>query len=226
MTPREALLLLEVNEQASFNDVKAAYRRLAMQYHPDLAGEGASAHKFLAIQAAWEFLRELGENGWKNDVLRADYGPVPEKGNREVTIPETQFYRDLEDCLLALHVPISFLTQKRWKRWLSSLQGLAILGGLLLLPALIAFAFVAAPLYLIYAVVLDRLYGKLSAILFFTARAFPVVVADVAIGLMALLWIHWNGFYMYLFIALALFIGYMHICLAGAWKRLQRNIPY
>jgi hypothetical protein len=40
---------------APLNDVKRAYRRLAMRVHPDRAGSG-DLHTFLAVKAAYEWI--------------------------------------------------------------------------------------------------------------------------------------------------------------------------
>jgi curved DNA-binding protein CbpA len=45
------LALLELKPGASKEEVKAAYRRLARQHHPDCGGDPA---KFKEIQAAYE----------------------------------------------------------------------------------------------------------------------------------------------------------------------------
>lgn len=56
MTPQgDPYRILGVMPGASLNEIRAAYRRLAKQYHPDAAGERALA-RFLAIQAAYERL--------------------------------------------------------------------------------------------------------------------------------------------------------------------------
>jgi curved DNA-binding protein CbpA len=55
--PLDPWRTLELPRDASLDEVKAAYRRLAKRYHPDSAGEAAVA-RFLAVQAAYEALTE------------------------------------------------------------------------------------------------------------------------------------------------------------------------
>ena len=57
--------LLELAPGASHADVKRAYRRLSMRFHPDRAGPG-SLRTFLAVKAAYEWIvanPSLGEPG-------------------------------------------------------------------------------------------------------------------------------------------------------------------
>jgi hypothetical protein len=57
-----ALDLLEVETDASFDTIKAAYRRLAKANHPDAApGDAEAAARFQAVQAAYEVLRKAEE---------------------------------------------------------------------------------------------------------------------------------------------------------------------
>ena len=57
-----ALDLLEVETDASFDDIKSAYRRLAKANHPDVApGDKEAAKRFQAIQAAYDVLRKAEE---------------------------------------------------------------------------------------------------------------------------------------------------------------------
>ena len=57
-----ALETLEVEVDASFMDIKAAWRRLAKANHPDAApGDKDAAIRFRAVQAAYEVLRKAEE---------------------------------------------------------------------------------------------------------------------------------------------------------------------
>ncbi len=55
--PVDPYRTLELPRDATLDEVKAAYRRLAKRYHPDSAGERALP-RFLAVQAAYEALTE------------------------------------------------------------------------------------------------------------------------------------------------------------------------
>ncbi len=55
--PLDPYRTLELPRDATLDDVKTAYRRLAKLYHPDSAGERALP-RFLAVQAAYEALTE------------------------------------------------------------------------------------------------------------------------------------------------------------------------
>jgi curved DNA-binding protein CbpA len=50
--------VLEIDPEASDDAVKAAYRRLARRYHPDLAAEADAAAKMAVVNRAWELLGE------------------------------------------------------------------------------------------------------------------------------------------------------------------------
>ena len=58
-----ALDVLELESDAGFEAIKAAYRRLAKTYHPDAAGpeDAEAATRFQAVQAAYEVLRRAEE---------------------------------------------------------------------------------------------------------------------------------------------------------------------
>ena len=57
-----ALDVLELEDDADFKAIKAAYRRLAKEHHPDRhKGDKEAAKRFHAIQAAYEVLRKAEE---------------------------------------------------------------------------------------------------------------------------------------------------------------------
>jgi hypothetical protein len=57
-----ALELLEVETDAGFEEIKAAYRRLAKANHPDAApGDTEAAGRFQAVQAAYDVLKKAEE---------------------------------------------------------------------------------------------------------------------------------------------------------------------
>jgi hypothetical protein len=62
-----ALGVLELESDASFDEVKAAWRRLAKANHPDVCpGDAEAATRFQAVQAAYEVLRAVEEGkAWR-----------------------------------------------------------------------------------------------------------------------------------------------------------------
>ena len=57
-----ALAVLELESDADFEEVKAAWRRLAKANHPDTRPNDAdAAERFRAVQAAWDVLRNAEE---------------------------------------------------------------------------------------------------------------------------------------------------------------------
>lgn len=49
---------LEVSKNASADEIKKAYRRLARKYHPDINKEKGAEEKFKEINAAYEILSD------------------------------------------------------------------------------------------------------------------------------------------------------------------------
>jgi molecular chaperone DnaJ len=59
MSKRDYYQILEVNQSASEEDIKKAYRKLAMKYHPDRnQGDKAAEEKFKEIKEAYEVLSD------------------------------------------------------------------------------------------------------------------------------------------------------------------------
>ena len=57
-----ALAVLELESDAEFKDIRATYRRLAKEQHPDLKqGDKEAKKRFQEIQAAYEVLKTAEE---------------------------------------------------------------------------------------------------------------------------------------------------------------------
>jgi hypothetical protein len=57
-----ALSVFELDSDASFEDIRAAWRRMAKANHPDVRpGDAEAANRFRAVQAAWDVLRSAEE---------------------------------------------------------------------------------------------------------------------------------------------------------------------
>jgi curved DNA-binding protein CbpA len=56
--PTDPYKVLQVDPEADPEIIQAAYRRLARKYHPDIAPGSEAAARMVAINAAWEVLRD------------------------------------------------------------------------------------------------------------------------------------------------------------------------
>ncbi|OGR60258.1 MAG: hypothetical protein A2X36_10230 [Elusimicrobia bacterium GWA2_69_24] len=80
MDPMKAFQILELEADASFEDVKRAYRRLAKEWHPDLYPYGPELRrqcerKMALINSAYALLREAAK---ASSPPTAEAGPDPE----------------------------------------------------------------------------------------------------------------------------------------------------
>ena len=57
MNEYQAYQTLNLNSNSSFNDVKYAYRKLALEYHPDKNSDEKEGHKFKQVTAAYHILK-------------------------------------------------------------------------------------------------------------------------------------------------------------------------
>jgi molecular chaperone DnaJ len=58
MATKDYYEILGITREASADEIKRAYRRLAKKYHPDVSKDGASAEKFKQVAEAYEVLSD------------------------------------------------------------------------------------------------------------------------------------------------------------------------
>jgi molecular chaperone DnaJ len=97
--------LLGVSKSASADEIKKAYRKLAMQYHPDKNPEKASEDKFKEIGEAYSVLSDTSKRAEYDklrDAMASGYGGFP--GGGRVHVQDFGFGEefDVEDLLSQL----------------------------------------------------------------------------------------------------------------------------
>jgi curved DNA-binding protein CbpA len=89
----DAYKVLQVDPEAEQEVIKAAYRRLARMYHPDLAVGDEAAARMAAINAAWELIGEPASRAAYDALEPAGHGPADPSRPTESTAapapPET-----------------------------------------------------------------------------------------------------------------------------------------
>ena len=99
---RDYYEVLGVGREAGPDDVKKAYRRLAMQYHPDRnQGDKAAENKFKEVSEAYEVLSDADKrriyDQYGHDGLRSTFGPNGFDFSRDFT-----HFSDLQDLFGSL----------------------------------------------------------------------------------------------------------------------------
>lgn len=85
---RDYYEILDVSTEASSEEIKKAFRRLARQYHPDLnPGDKAAEEKFKAIGEAYEVLSDTNKRSQYDQFSRF----VQKKGSNKKTAKATSF---------------------------------------------------------------------------------------------------------------------------------------
>ncbi|WP_066382464.1 MULTISPECIES: J domain-containing protein [unclassified Anabaena] len=82
--------LLGLRSGASFSDIKASYRRLAQQYHPDInPGDKKAKDKFIALTEAYRFLLTVVPPEETAQSVKQSYTSTSSRQQTQATKPET-----------------------------------------------------------------------------------------------------------------------------------------
>ena len=88
VTTEEALYVLGLDAQASEEDLKRAYKKMAQRYHPD-NGASQDEEQFIKVTEAYEYLKNR-KNGKEGRTYEEEYGtkePCPRckgRGKRKI----------------------------------------------------------------------------------------------------------------------------------------------
>jgi len=120
-TVRDYYKILGVGQDADKKAIKAAYRRLARRYHPDVAPGQDTANRFIEIREAYEVLsnptrRRLYDRATRGRRQRAATAP-----KRRPRIPNTEYVLSVVIGRLGLRLSadvggIGFVTGRRGSR--------------------------------------------------------------------------------------------------------------
>jgi molecular chaperone DnaJ len=91
-TKKDYYDLLGVDRKATAKDIRAAFRKLARKYHPDLnPGDKAAEERFKELQEAYDVLSDSKKRGiydahgfYSDNMPPSGYGPGPESGGSDV----------------------------------------------------------------------------------------------------------------------------------------------
>jgi hypothetical protein len=88
--PRDPYEILGMRRGASAREIRAAYRKLARQHHPDLTSDPESAARMIEVNVAWESLRLVVRGAPPATVHhaapRAAADPKPDKRHVRQTV--------------------------------------------------------------------------------------------------------------------------------------------
>ncbi|MDQ2097952.1 MAG: J domain-containing protein [Tychonema bourrellyi B0820] len=122
---------LGLRSGASLSQVKAAYRQLARQYHPDVnPGNEAAKNKFITITEAYKFLVNIAPspsdaaeskvpNSTQQQTVKVTRKPSPTENNQEFSAAEEKLK---QDAYLQLQ---QLLKYQRFPRAIALVEGLA-----------------------------------------------------------------------------------------------------
>ncbi|CCK82055.1 DnaJ domain-containing protein [Desulfobacula toluolica] len=82
MNSKDYYRLLKIDRNATENDIKKAYRKLAMEFHPDVNTEENAEEKFKAISEAYAVLKDNQKRQIYDQTESTDFNGFGSMGNR------------------------------------------------------------------------------------------------------------------------------------------------
>ncbi|MDF7812923.1 J domain-containing protein [Hymenobacter sp. YC55] len=127
--------ILGVSEQATPDDIRRAYRRLALLTHPDRTPDPAAHQRFIAVNEAYEALNEPTRRYFYDSQLREmrnrvrplQPGQPPVAARAPRRPPPPPIWRRRSYVPKRLNFPAYARTAKRWGKWLAVLPALILL---------------------------------------------------------------------------------------------------
>ncbi len=89
---------LELPRDAGAEQVRAAFRRLARRYHPDISQSATTQARFVEVVRAYRVLRERN----RRSFMDTDWGQCDRCGEYEDLFDDLQGRRACADCLLGI----------------------------------------------------------------------------------------------------------------------------
>src|SRR2546430_11341059 len=112
-TQTDYYVLLGVSRQATDEQIRSAYRKLARQYHPDVNSAADAAERFKAVTEAYEVLTDP-QRRQRYDMFGSATGGVGDLWIRDLFwpfLPGAPRRRPRPAPMLAAHLPMAFWIQ-------------------------------------------------------------------------------------------------------------------